>query len=152
MATLLLQLITTKATSPLNQSEFLSNDWNLFKARAKSRAQVAIGFGFASHWLKSWREIFKPITIGHCYLKATLSTSLHLPWSWMLKYSYSSRGDPKYFLAISGNMNFYNHSLGLIELTLTISDKWSRESMNIYVLPLLGEYYPNLVGRWIVIY
>ena len=81
MATLLLQLITTEATSPLNQSEFLSNDWNLFKAWAKSRAQVAIGFGFAfaSHWLKNWREIFKPTTIRHCYLKATLSTSLHLP-------------------------------------------------------------------------
>ena len=82
MATLLLQLITTEATSPLNQSEFLSNDWNLLKARAKSRAQVAIGFGFgfafASHWLKNWREIFKPTTIRHCYLKATLSTS-HLP-------------------------------------------------------------------------
>jgi len=115
MARLLLQLITTEATSPLNQSEFLSNAWNLLKARAKSRAQVAIGFGFgfgfafASHWLKNGREIFKPTTIRHCYLKATLSTSLHLPWSWMLKYSYSSSGDPKYFLTISGNINFYNH-------------------------------------------
>ena len=158
MARLLLQLITTEATSPLNQSEFLSNAWNLLKARAKSRAQVAIGFGFgfgfafASHWLKNGREIFKPTTIRHCYLKATLSTSLHLPWSWMLKYSYSSSGDPKYFLAISGNINFYNHSLRLIELTSTISDTRSRESMNIYVLYLLGEYYPNLVGRWIGIY
>ena len=85
MAMLLLQLITTKATSPLNQSEFLSNAWNLLKARAKSRAQVAISFGFgfgfafASHWLKNWREIFKPTTIRHRYLKATLSTSLNLP-------------------------------------------------------------------------
>ena len=24
--------------------------------------QGAIGFGFASHWLKNWRESFKPIT------------------------------------------------------------------------------------------
>ena len=24
--------------------------------------QVAIGFGFPSHWLINWREIFKPIT------------------------------------------------------------------------------------------
>jgi len=34
----------------------------LLEAREKSRIQGAIGFGFASHWLKNWREIFKPIT------------------------------------------------------------------------------------------
>ena len=28
----------------------------------KSRVQGAIGFGFASHWQKNWREIFKLIT------------------------------------------------------------------------------------------
>ena len=28
----------------------------------KSRVHGAIGFGFASHWLKNWRESFKPIT------------------------------------------------------------------------------------------
>ena len=33
---------------------------NLFKAREKLRVQGAIGF--ASHWLKNWRDIFKPIT------------------------------------------------------------------------------------------
>ena len=33
-----------------------------FKAREKSRVHGAIGFGFASHWLKNWRESFKPIT------------------------------------------------------------------------------------------
>ena len=27
----------------------------------KSRVHGAIGFGFASHWLKNWRESFKPI-------------------------------------------------------------------------------------------
>ena len=31
------------------------------KAREKSSLQAEIGFGFASHWLKNWREIFKPI-------------------------------------------------------------------------------------------
>ena len=35
----------------------------MLKARKKSRMQVdAIGFGFPSHWLINWREIFKPIT------------------------------------------------------------------------------------------
>ena len=46
----------------MNQSQFLANIWNLLKAREKSRAHGAIGFGFASHWLKNWRESFKPIT------------------------------------------------------------------------------------------
>ena len=46
----------------MNQSEFLATTYNFFKAREKSRGQAAIGFCFASHWLKNWREIFKPIT------------------------------------------------------------------------------------------
>ena len=45
----------------MNQSQFLAIIWNLLKAREKSRAHGAIGFGFASHWLKNWRESFKPI-------------------------------------------------------------------------------------------
>ena len=37
--------------------------WNLLKAREKSRVHVAIGYGFASHWLKNLRESLKPITM-----------------------------------------------------------------------------------------
>ena len=32
------------------------------KTREKSRVHGAIGFGFAFHWSKNWRESFKPIT------------------------------------------------------------------------------------------
>ena len=47
----------------MNQSEFLAFTCNLFKVREKSLImQGAIGFGFASHWLKNWHEILKPIT------------------------------------------------------------------------------------------
>ena len=46
----------------MNQSEFLEITCNLLKAREKSRVHGAIGFGFACHWLKNWREIFEPIT------------------------------------------------------------------------------------------
>ena len=46
----------------MNKSEFQAVTCNLLKAREKSRVQGAIGFRFASHWLKFWREIFKPIT------------------------------------------------------------------------------------------
>ena len=58
----LLQPITTGADSAMNQSQFLAITCNSLKAREKSRVHGAIGFGFASHWLKNWRESFKPIT------------------------------------------------------------------------------------------
>ena len=45
----------------MNQSQFLAFIWNLLKAREKSRVHGAIGFGFASHWLKNQRKSFKPI-------------------------------------------------------------------------------------------
>ena len=46
----------------MNQSQFLAITCNSLKAREKSRVHGAIGFGFASHWLKNWRQSFKPIT------------------------------------------------------------------------------------------
>ena len=46
----------------MNQSQFLAITFNSLKAREKSRVQGAIGFGFDSHWLKNWRDSFKPIT------------------------------------------------------------------------------------------
>ena len=61
----------TKAITPTNhnrsrqrkdQSQFLAILCNSLQAREKSRVHGAIGFGFASHWLKNWRESFKPIT------------------------------------------------------------------------------------------
>ena len=56
----LLRPITTGADSATNQSQFLEITCNTLKAREKSHAHGAIGF--ASHWLKNWRESFKPIT------------------------------------------------------------------------------------------
>ena len=53
--------ITTGTNSAMNQSQFLAIICNLLKAWEKSRVHVAIGFGFASYWLKNWRESFKPI-------------------------------------------------------------------------------------------
>ena len=41
---------------------FLAITCNSLEAREISRVHGAIGFGFASHWLKNWRESFKPIT------------------------------------------------------------------------------------------
>ena len=57
-----LRPITTGADSAMNQSQFLAITCNMLKAREKSRVQGAIGFGFASRWLKNWRDPFKPIT------------------------------------------------------------------------------------------
>ena len=78
----LLRPITTGANSAMNQSQFLAITCN---SREKSRVRGAIGFGFASHWLKDWRESFKPITkrsnrnhviTFDSHLKTALSTCL----------------------------------------------------------------------------
>ena len=60
----LLRPIKIGTNSAMNQSQFLEITCNSLEAREKSRVQGAIGFGFgfASHWLKNWRESFKPIT------------------------------------------------------------------------------------------
>ena len=58
----LLRPMTKGADSAMNQSQFLAITCNSLKAREKSCVQGAIGFGFASHWLKNWRESFEPIT------------------------------------------------------------------------------------------
>ena len=58
----LLRPIKTGADIAINQSQFLVIVCNSLKAREKSRVHGAIGFGFDSHWLKNWRESFKPIT------------------------------------------------------------------------------------------
>ena len=58
----LLRPITTGTNSAMNQSQFLEITCNSLEAREKSRAHGAIGFGFASDWLKNWRDSFKPIT------------------------------------------------------------------------------------------
>ena len=46
----------------MNQAESLPITYNLLKAQEKSHVQATIGFGFASHLYKNWREYFKPIT------------------------------------------------------------------------------------------
>ena len=60
----LLRPITTGANSAMNQSQFLEVTCNSLKAREKLRVHGTIGFGFASHWLKNWRESFKPTTMS----------------------------------------------------------------------------------------
>ena len=45
-----------------NQLEFLAITCNFLKVRKQSRKQDAIGFSFASLWLKNWREFLKRIT------------------------------------------------------------------------------------------
>ena len=42
----------------MNQSVPQAITCNLLKEWEKSHVQGAVGFGFASHWLKSWQNIF----------------------------------------------------------------------------------------------
>ena len=85
----LLWPITTGAGSAMNQSQFLAIRCNSLDAREKSRVHGAIGFGFASHWLKNWRESLKPITTrsnrNHVitfdsHLKTALTARVFLTW------------------------------------------------------------------------
>ena len=46
----------------MNQSQFVAVTSNSLEAREKSPVHGAIGFAFASYWLKNWRDSFKPIT------------------------------------------------------------------------------------------
>ena len=67
----------------MNQSQFLAISCNSLEAREKSRVHGAIGFGFASHWLKNY---FKPITkrsnrnhvIGHFRVHLSLHFKVRL--------------------------------------------------------------------------
>ena len=49
----LLRPITAGAVSAMNQLQFLAITCNSLEAREKSRVHGAIGFGFASYWLKN---------------------------------------------------------------------------------------------------
>ena len=53
---------TTDASSAMSQSEYEAITRNRRKARENARLQVAIGFGFASHWLDKSHEFCWPIT------------------------------------------------------------------------------------------
>ena len=63
----------TKAITPTNHNRSRQRDepitipgmavtCNSLEARERSRVHGAIGFVYDSHWLKNWRESFKPIT------------------------------------------------------------------------------------------
>ena len=74
-----------------NQSQFLAITCNSLEAREKSRVRGAIGFGFASHWLKNWRDSFKPITKrsnrNHVItFDSHLKTALYQPYWCVLLY------------------------------------------------------------------
>ena len=73
----LLRPITTGANSAMNQSQFLAITCNSLEAREKSRVHGAIGFGLAFHWLKNWRDSFKPIT-KHNYFRQSCSPPMQL--------------------------------------------------------------------------
>ena len=57
----LLRPIITRTNGVMNQSQFSIRSCNSPEAGEKSRVHGAIGFGFASHSLKNWRESLEPI-------------------------------------------------------------------------------------------
>ena len=73
----LLRPITTGTNSSMNQSQFPAITCNSLEAGEKSRVHGAIGFCFVSHWLKNWRESFKPIT-KRCNRNYVITFDSHL--------------------------------------------------------------------------
>ena len=69
--------ITTGTNIAMNQSQFLAITCDSLETQEKSCVQGAIGFGFASHWLKNWPESFKPIT-KHSNRNHVLTFNSHL--------------------------------------------------------------------------
>ena len=81
----------------MNQSELQAIILYLLNARENCRIQGAMGFGLAFHWLKNWREIFKPISkrsnlkllwessaLSIFFLHYVLSTELRQLWLLLL--------------------------------------------------------------------
>ena len=95
----LLRPITTGADSATNQSQFLEITCNTLKAREKSRVHGAIGFGFASHWLKNWRESFKPIT-KRSNRNYIITFDSHLKTALELRFETRNVYDPRSFLVL----------------------------------------------------
>ena len=70
----------------MNQSEFEVITCNRRQARENARVQLAIGFAFASHWLRKWREFWQPITQPRS--QGPLSTSRKYPgYGWSRVYT-----------------------------------------------------------------
>ena len=72
----LLRPFTVGAGSAMNQSQFLAITFNSLEAWEKSRVRGAIAFD--SHWLKNWRESFKPITTARSNRNEVITFDSHL--------------------------------------------------------------------------
>ena len=70
--------VTAIVNSAKNQSEFPAITVTYSKAREKSRIQSMIDFGFASHWLKTSSEIFKPIITNCEEIASVITFDRHL--------------------------------------------------------------------------
>ena len=90
----LLRPITTGAGSAMNQSQFLAILCNSLQKWEKSHIHGAIGFGFASHWLKNWCESFKPIT-KRSNLDHTITFDSHLKTALTINTKYSIHLEPR---------------------------------------------------------
>ena len=53
--------VTKDTNNPVNQSKLEANTCSRREARENVCERVMIGFGFASDWVKKWRDLFKPI-------------------------------------------------------------------------------------------
>ena len=78
----------TKTITPTNHNRSRQRNEPIAKRWKKSLVRDAFGFGFDSHWLKNWRESFKPIIkrsirnhgiIFDSHLKTALNRGFDMP-------------------------------------------------------------------------
>ena len=75
----------------MSRFKFVGIWCNLLKVREKSCMQVAISFGFPSHRLINWREIFKPITKrSNCNRAITIESHLKTSLTMQLTVSHKN--------------------------------------------------------------
>ena len=90
----------------MNQSEFLAITSNLPKAREKSRVQCASDFGFVSHLLQNWHEIFKPITKKSARTRKAIATG---SWfrQWFENCCAKISRESILFISLKGSLFYY---------------------------------------------
>ena len=87
----------------MNQSQFLAITCNSLESREKSRVHGANGFGFDSHWLKIWRESFKPITNKRSNRNHVITFDSHLKIA--LTSTLTNRFDTNFSLLVHSLIN-----------------------------------------------
>ena len=107
-----------------------SNYMQPVQSAGNARVQLAIGFGFVSHWLRKWRELWKNLQIWNLLRLASekVKTKEWIQNIWVCKSN--SGSDPKWTIvtvrAYEGEFYF-----GLEVVCISLAVKWFTSQLGI---------------------